>query len=366
MGRSWRRGLGSSIAAMAFALSLHGVPVATSLPPGFWTKKSNRKDQEGSRSVLTAATFAAAAAAHAGWCWTSTACGSRAAPRFRLRMHAVEIVDAEIISEMPASGGDGQDAPQADPAEAEAAAAVIDAVLQLVEAWLNQRMTCAGAEKSGVPVRNQVMEYKAEPSRSPLATCGIPELAPGGTKATQLLVAGLRAKGADADKAEVAAAVLCLMLGGLDEAHNLVMPHCWATPTTFGGPPKLGSTVFREAAYGQVIVHRMEGENLGEFGSGNLSCRYWLGQAFSLGASQHTIFAELRKDAEGFVGTCHDSRCLLRTMGPKWEPSLFNKLCEDVLLTEDPDTLEFCKAVQTRELQLLFEHIMAPDDSAAA
>ena len=84
--------------------------------------------------------------------------------------------------------------------------------------------------------------------------------------------------------------------------------------------------------------------------------RYWLGQAFSLGASQHTIFAELRKDAEGFVGTCadltcrgsrkasssgkwtvveksgHDSRCLLRTMGPKWEPSLFNKLCEDVLL----------------------------------
>lgn len=338
---------------MAFALSLHGAPVATSLPPGFWTKKSNRKDREGSRSVLTAATFAAAAAAHAGWCWTSTACGSRAAPRFRLRMHAVEIVDAEIISEMPASGGDGQDAPQADPAEAEAAAAVIDAVLQLVE-------------KSGVPVRNQVMEYKAEPSRSPLATCGIPELAPGGTKATQLLVAGLRAKGADADKAEVAAAVLCLMLGGLDEAHNLVTPHCWATPTTFSGPPKLGSTVFREAAYGQVIVHRMEGENLGEFGSGFNNSRYWLGQAFSLGASQHTIFAELRKDAEGFVGTCHDSRCLLRTMGPKWEPSLFNKLCEDVLLTEDPDTLEFCKAVQTRELQLLFEHIMAPDDSAAA
>ena len=31
--------------------------------------------------------------------------------------------------------------------------------------------------------------------------------------------------------------------------------------------------------------------------------------------------------------------------------------------TEDPATMEFCKAVQTRELQLLFEHIMAaPDD----
>ena len=37
--------------------------------------------------------------------------------------------------------------------------------------------------------------------------------------------------------------------------------------------------------------------------------------------------------------------------------------------TEDPDTMEFCKAVQTRELQLLFEHIMstpAPDDPAPA
>jgi len=269
-------------------------------------------------------------------------------------MHVVEIVDAEIISEVPASDGNGQDEPQPDPAEAEAAAAVIDVVLQLVE-------------KSGVPVRNQVMEYKAEPSRSPLATCGVPELASGGTKATQLLVAGLRAKGADVDRAEVAAAVLCLMLGGLDEAHNLVTPHCWAAPTTYGGPSKLGSTVFREAAYGLVIVHRMEGENLGEFGSGFNNSKYWLGQAFSLGASQHRIFAELRKDAEGFVGTCHDSRCLLRTMGPKWEPSLFNKLCEDVLLTEDPDTLEFCKAVQTRELQLFFEHIMAaPDDSVAA
>ena len=33
-----------------------------------------------------------------------------------------------VSGEMPASGGDGQDAPQADPAEAEAAAAVIDAV----------------------------------------------------------------------------------------------------------------------------------------------------------------------------------------------------------------------------------------------
>ncbi|CAE7229046.1 unnamed protein product [Symbiodinium sp. CCMP2592] len=190
---------------MAFTLSLHGVPVATSLSTGSWTQKSYRKDQESSRSVLTAAAFAAAAAAaHPGWCWASAACGSRAAPRSRLRMHVVEIVDAEIISEVPASDGNGQDEPQPNPADAEAAAAVIDAsrsqavivlltylrtftsrpggkpraeVLQLVEAWLNPRMTRAATaatdlanirqEKSGVPVRNQVMEYKVLCSRKP-------------------------------------------------------------------------------------------------------------------------------------------------------------------------------------------------------
>ena len=37
------------------------------------------------------------------------------------------------------------------------------------------------------------------------------------------------------------------------------------------------------------------------------------------------------------------------------------------LRTEDPDTLEFCKAVQTRELQLLYEHIVAvPEDGDKA
>ena len=110
--------------------------------------------------------------------------------------------------------------------------------------------------------------------------------------------------------------------------------------------------------YCHIIIHRMEGENLGEFGSGFNNSRYWLGQAFSYGQSEHPIFPQLRQDAEQLVGSCHDGKVLLRNMGPKWEPSLFNKLCEDALLTEDPEVLEFCKAVQTRELQLLFEHTM--------
>ena len=86
----------------------------------------------------------------------------------------------------------------------------------------------------------------------------------------------------------------------------------------------------------------MEGENLGEFGTGFNNSNYWLGQAFyfSGGMSEHPIFPHLRRDVEDFVGDCHDARCLLRTMGPKWEPKVFNNLCEDALLTEDPELLE--------------------------
>jgi len=257
----------------------------------------------------------------------------------RRTQRAAEIVDVEPVKPM--------DTPQ------------VKAALEVVEAALSQAL------RNGVPVRNQVMEYKADPMRSPLANCGIPALAPAGKKAAELLIQGLVAK-VDQDSAEVAAAVLCLMLGGLDEAHNLITPHSWSAPTTFGGLPKLRSTASREAKYCHVIVHRMEGENLGEFGSGFNNSNYWLGQAFyhSGGMSEHPIFPHLRRDVEDFVGDCHDARCLLRTMGPKWEPKLFNNLCEDALLTEDPELLEFCKKVQTRELQLLFEHIMTAGEES--
>lgn len=258
--------------------------------------------------------------------WTT----SRASRWVRSRTgRRVEIVDVEVM-ETP---------------EVKAGLKVVEDILKLVDS-------------TGVPLRNQTMEYKAEPMRSPLASCGIEALG-SGPKAIELLVKGLESR-VDQDSAEVAAAVLCLMLGGLDEAHNLITPHTWAAPTTFAGPPKLQSTMSRDAKYCHVIVHRMEGENLGEFGSGFNNSGYWMGQAFyfSSGTSEHPIFPALRRDAEEFAEDASDARRLLRNMGPKWEPKLFNNFCEDALLHEDPELMEFCKKVQTRELQLLYEHIM--------
>lgn len=105
----------------------------------------------------------------------------------RRTARAAEIVDVEVVQPVKP-----MDTPE------------VKSALEVVEAALSKALS------SGVPVRNQVMEYKSDPVRSPLASCGIPALEPAGKKATELLIRGLAAK-VGQDSAEVAAAVLCLM-----------------------------------------------------------------------------------------------------------------------------------------------------------
>eukprot|EP00906_Rhabdomonas_costata_P017124 RCo024653 len=52
------------------------------------------------------------------------------------------------------------------------------------------------------------------------------------------------------DMATVVAALLYLIVGGLDEAHDLVTPLSWPSPTAFGAtPPVLDSPAAAEATY---------------------------------------------------------------------------------------------------------------------
>lgn len=213
-------------------------------------------------------------------------------------------------------------------------------------------------EQHGVPVRSQVMEYSRTPRSSPLAQCGFEplEAAAAVHNCANLLISELQACGVqDRGQAEVAAAVVCLMLRGVDEAHNLVTPHSRASPTTFGGPPKYGSAVKLEASYCNVIVHRMEGNALGEFGNGFKNSGYWISTAFP--SEDHPIFPAIRAAAGDLAENCRDAQVALRTMGPNWKPKDFNKLCEEAMLLEEPDLLEFCSRVQARELRLLFDYL---------
>jgi len=209
------------------------------------------------------------------------------------------------------------------------------------------------SETFQVPVRNQPMEYSPEPKASPVGK------AVAGSFVEELLGQGL-----DLDRAEVGAAVLCLILGGVDEAHNLVTPHSWPAPTSFGGSPKRSSKVRQEAAYCHVIVHRMEGENIGEFGTGFNNSNYWIGNAFGNGS--HEIFPQLKERAAGVFTGCTEAESALRSMGRDWDPRAFNNLCAKALRSGNQALLDSCSVMQAQELRLLFNHVTGAVENTCA
>ena len=73
-------------------------------------------------------------------------------------------------------------------------------------------------------------------------------------------------------------AALYTGIGGLDEAHNLVTPLSWGAPTPFAGPPVRRSPARNDATYVHALVHRCEGEVVGEAGTGFSNCRFWWSQ----------------------------------------------------------------------------------------
>lgn len=218
----------------------------------------------------------------------------------------------------------------------------------------------AKVEREGMACTEQRLEYSATPRQSKMAACGISGLEKAG--AAQTLIAELRARGTlSADAAEVGAAVACLMLHGADEAQNIVTPHSRASPTTYGGQPKLSSSMFQEAAYCQHILHRMEGSYKSEIGTGFGSSGYWAGQAFGAPGQDgtgHPIWPELRAATQKLAEGRPDALSSLRTMGPYWNPFRFNKIVEEALLVEDEELLAFCGEVQRKELELLFDYVV--------
>ena len=56
--------------------------------------------------------------------------------------------------------------------------------------------------------------------------------------------------------AEVTTAMLYLACGGMDEAHNLVLPYSWPEDTKFGGQAIKGSPAAKESEYCHALIHR--------------------------------------------------------------------------------------------------------------
>ena len=62
--------------------------------------------------------------------------------------------------------------------------------------------------------------------------------------------------------ADVTAAMLFLGCGGMDEAHNIVLPYSWPSDTHFGGPAVKDSPAAKESEYCHALIHRYIGEYL--------------------------------------------------------------------------------------------------------
>ena len=56
--------------------------------------------------------------------------------------------------------------------------------------------------------------------------------------------------------ADVTTAMLFLACGGMDEAHNIVLPYSWPSPTHFGGDPVKDSPAAKESEYCHALIHR--------------------------------------------------------------------------------------------------------------
>eukprot|EP00026_Physarum_polycephalum_P018279 Phypoly_transcript_19809.p1 GENE.Phypoly_transcript_19809~~Phypoly_transcript_19809.p1 ORF type:complete len:217 (+),score=21.88 Phypoly_transcript_19809:52-702(+) len=154
------------------------------------------------------------------------------------------------------------------------------------------------------------------------------------------------------DMEKVVLGLLYLGCGGVDEAHDIVTPYSWSSPTSFSGPPILKSNAKHDASYVHALVHRCEGPFDGEFGNGFNNSTYWFGTV-----GQHPLFPKVYQNAVDFA---KEEPTLVKHMKEHkegiWRPQQFLHFCENSLQTKDPVALEFCKLVVNSEWQLLFDY----------
>ncbi|EFJ48918.1 hypothetical protein VOLCADRAFT_117381 [Volvox carteri f. nagariensis] len=167
--------------------------------------------------------------------------------------------------------------------------------------------------------------------------------------------------------ARVVAGLLYVACGGLDQAHNLVTPLCWGSPTPYGGPPVPGSPAAQDAAYVHALVHRAEGLHDGEFGTGFSNANYSMRRHAAgdehlekLAASHGDTFSPAK-----WVAVCSQAAAAgagrqLGQSGVSWRhhnPQQPQK---------QPATAAWCEDVMAEEWRALLEHCYSQLRAAAA
>jgi len=166
--------------------------------------------------------------------------------------------------------------------------------------------------------------------------------------------------------AEVTTAMLYFACGGMDESHNIVLPHSWPptesdeeermTLYISGRPPIQGSPAIKESEYCHSLIHRKEGELIGELGNqGFNNCKFWFGKT-----GYHPLYNVVKNEALKMPKTQHKivNEFLDQLSENDWNPDVFTDLCASALKTknEDMELYEFCSDLSGKEWKILMNY----------
>mmetsp|Transcript_19778 Transcript_19778/g.54941 ORF Transcript_19778/g.54941 Transcript_19778/m.54941 type:complete len:225 (+) Transcript_19778:101-775(+) len=160
--------------------------------------------------------------------------------------------------------------------------------------------------------------------------------------------------GKDNHHARVVCSLCYLAFDGVDEAHNLVTPLSWGGYTEFSGPPVSSSAAAPEARYVHALVHRREGSNPGEFGTGWNNSGYWTSQT-----GTHPVMDPLRDIALSIAKGNASLEEHMEGHTPQWNPKQFLGLCSKAAESDDALVRSFCEQVQFHEWKLLVEFCLS-------
>lgn len=156
-------------------------------------------------------------------------------------------------------------------------------------------------------------------------------------------------------------ALLMYAVGAMDEAHNLVLPLSWPSPTEMGGRPiskaNCGSATAQDATYVHAMLHRQEGKFIGQEGGGMKgwdNADFWFSRT-----GDHPVYRSVLKFAKSLDKSHPQWKAFLRSADSRWPAHDFLALHEQAVSQADTQLLEVCTDVMNLEWRLLLDHCVA-------
>ena len=141
---------------------------------------------------------------------------------------------------------------------------------------------------------------------------------------------------------------------GLDEAHDIVLPYSLSAPS-YAGDPILDSPAAKESEYCHALIHRKEGEHIGE-----LKIRGWDNACFWFGkTSYHSLFPQVRLaaiDIAEKAGQVAEPMLSELRSQPDWHPDWFTNTCQKAVLDRSESAEKVCSEITNAEWKMLFEN----------